>query len=114
VIRRWLPHVVLALLAIALLWQLERGEGGRAELAALQARIAAQEAENAKLEQRNQALAADVAELKSGEAAVEDRARAELGMIKPGETFYRVVDGANGATPAAAAPAEATRDEPRE
>lgn len=92
VIRRWLPHAALAALAAALLWQLERGEGGRAELEALQARIAAQAEENARLEQRNQALAADVAELKSGEAAVEDRARAELGMIKPGETFYRVVD----------------------
>lgn len=92
-IRRWLPHGVLALIAAALLWQLERGEGGRSELAALQARIAAQQAENARLEQRNLALAADVAELKSGEAAVEDRARAELGMIKPGETFYRVVEG---------------------
>ncbi len=95
-IRRWLPHVVLALVAFALLWQLERGEGGeggRGQLAELQARVAAQQAENARLEQRNQALAADVAELKSGEAAVEDRARAELGMIKPGETFYRVVEG---------------------
>ncbi|MGL6291576.1 MAG: septum formation initiator family protein [Silanimonas sp.] len=87
-------------MAIVLLWQLERGDGGRAQLSELQARVAAQEAENAKLEQRNQALAADVAELKSGEAAVEDRARAELGMIKPGETFYRVVEG--GTTPVAA------------
>jgi len=95
VIRRWLAHAVLALLAIALLWQLQGGDGGRAELADLQARIAAQETENARLEQRNQALAADVAELKSGEAAVEDRARAELGMIKPGETFYRVVEGSD-------------------
>ena len=92
-IRRWLPHVVLALVAFALLWQLERGEGGRGQLAELQARVAAQQAENARLEQRNQALAADVAELKSGEAAVEDRARAELGMIKPGESFYRGVEG---------------------
>ena len=98
-IRRWLPHVVLALVAFALLWQLERGEGGRGQLAELQARVAAQQAENARLEQRNQALAADVAELKSGEAAVEDRARAELGMIKPGETFYRVVEGGKAAPP---------------
>jgi cell division protein FtsB len=90
-LRRWLPHVLLALLALALLWQLDHGEGGRGQLAGLRQRISAQEAENAALAQRNQALAADVAELKSGEAAVEDRARAELGMIKPGETFYRVV-----------------------
>ncbi len=91
-LRRWWPHLVLGLLATGLLWELDRGEGGRRELAALQARVEAQRAENAKLSQRNAALAADVAELKSGEAAVEDRARAELGMIRPGETFYRVVD----------------------
>lgn len=100
-IRRWLPHLALALVAFALLWQLERGEGGRGQLAELQARVAAQRAENAKLEQRNQSLAADVAELKSGEAAVEDRARAELGMIRPGETFYRVVDSGKPAASAA-------------
>ena len=47
---------------------------------------------NEGLKQRNDALAAEVRDLKSGEAAVEERARSELGMIKPGETFYRVVD----------------------
>jgi cell division protein FtsB len=36
-----------------------------------------------------------VKDLKSGEAAIEERARSELGMIKPGETFYRVVDEAS-------------------
>jgi cell division protein FtsB len=111
VIRRWLPHAALAIIAFALLWQLERGEGGRIQLAALQERVAAQEAENAKLEQRNQSLAADVAELKSGEAAVEDRARAELGMIKPGETFYRVVESGGAAK---ASGAVASTDEPGE
>ena len=63
--------------------------------------------DNAGLRQRNDALAAEVQDLKSGEAAVEERARSELGMIKPGETFYRVVesqpsgpqaDGSQGAT----------------
>src|SRR3546814_12525210 len=50
--------------------------------------------DNGGLQQRNGALAADVAELKSedGGAAGEGRARSELGMIKPGETFYRVVE----------------------
>ena len=51
-----------------------------------------QAAENRGLEQRNEQLAAEVENLKSGEAAAEERARSELGMIKPGETFYRVVE----------------------
>lgn len=101
-LRRWWPHLLLGLLALALLWELEHGEGGRHELAEVQARVAAQQAENARLQQRNAALAADVAELKSGEAAVEDRARAELGMIRPGETFYRVVEPVPAAVPASA------------
>lgn len=91
-LRRWWPHLLLGMLAVGLLWELEQGEGGRGELAQVQARVEAQRAENARLQQRNAALAADVAELKSGEAAVEERARAELGMIKPGETFFRVVE----------------------
>ncbi|HEY0506059.1 MAG TPA: septum formation initiator family protein, partial [Lysobacter sp.] len=52
----------------------------------------------------NAALAAEVEDLKSGEAAVEDRARSELGMIKPGETFYRVVEPEGSTTPAADTP----------
>lgn len=91
-LRRWFPHLALIALAIWLLLLLEYGSAGRGELAALQARVAAQQVENARLELRNAALAAEVAGLKSGEAAVEERARAELGMIQPGETFYRVVE----------------------
>jgi cell division protein FtsB len=55
--------------------------------------------DNAGLQQRNDALAAEVEDLKSGEAAVEERARNELGMIKPGETFYRVVEPEASPTP---------------
>jgi cell division protein FtsB len=95
--------VVLALMLAGLQYTLWLGSGGEREVAALQARVAAQEAENLRLQQRNDALAAEVEDLKSGEAAVEERARSELGMVKPGETFYRVVDG--GATRAAAAEA---------
>ena len=54
-----------------------------------------QKADNGELKQRNDALAAEVRDLKeptSGGAAIEERARDEFGLIKPGETFYRVVD----------------------
>ena len=73
---------------------------------ALRAQVAAQTHENAGLKQRNDALAAEVRDLKSGVAAVEERARSELGMIKPGETFYRVVDDRR-KPPAEPAPTEA-------
>ena len=87
---------VLILLLVALLawlqYRLWFGSGGNREVAALQQQVQQQTRDNAGLKQRNEALAAEVEDLKSGEAAVEERARSELGMIKPGETFYRVVE----------------------
>ena len=84
--------VALVALLAWLQWRLWFGNGGQREVQALRAQVAAQAHENEGLKQRNEALAAEVRDLKSGEAAVEERARSELGMIKPGETFYRVVD----------------------
>jgi len=84
--------LVLALLLAWLQYKLWLGNGGHGDVAALRAQVGAQEAENLRLQQRNEALAAEVQNLKSGEAAVEERARSELGMVKPGETFYRVID----------------------
>lgn len=88
--RRIVLFLLLLLLALLQL-SLWRGPGGRAEVEELARTVAAQKAENARLAQRNAALAAEVRDLKAGTAAVEERARAELGMIKPGEVFYRVV-----------------------
>ena len=45
-----------------------------------------------RLRNRYNAGVAEVEDLKSGETAVEERARSELGMVKPGETFSRVVE----------------------
>ena len=92
--------VLLALLAW-LQYRLWFGHGGAGDVRALSAQVEGQERDNEGLKQRNDALAAEVEDLKSGEAAVEERARNELGMIKPGETFYRVVE-----TQPAQAPAE--------
>jgi cell division protein FtsB len=84
--------LVLTLLLAALQYKLWFGSGGQRDVEALEAQVRAQAAENARLQARNDALAAEVADLKSGGEAVEERARAELGMVKPGETFYRVID----------------------
>ncbi|MDI1253908.1 cell division protein FtsB [Thermomonas sp.] len=88
---------LLVLLLAALLAWLQYtmwfGTGGSHEVDALRAQVEHQRTENLQLQQRNEALVAEVGDLKSGGAAVEERARSELGMVKPGETFYRVVDG---------------------
>jgi cell division protein FtsB len=98
--------VALVLLIVLVLLQVKLwvGDGGWREVEQLEVSVATQRTENRKLEQRNAALEAEVDDLKQGQAAVEERARAELGMIKPGETFYRVVE----PTPAPPPPA---RDE---
>ena len=49
------------------------------------------ETDNEKLKQRNKLLYADTDDLKSGVEAIEERARNELGMIKTGETFFRII-----------------------
>jgi cell division protein FtsB len=101
------PLRILALLLFALLawlqYRLWFGEWGAAATAGLQTKVERQVEENRGLAQRNEQLAAEVENLKSGEAAAEERARSELGMIKPGETFYRVVE--TPAPPDAAPPA---------
>jgi cell division protein FtsB len=96
-------RLVLLVLAILLGWlqyRLWYGSGGANEVSALDQQVAQQARQNAGLQARNDALAAEVADLKSGEAAIEERARSELGMIRPGETFYRVVERAPAAADA--------------
>lgn len=105
-------RIVLLLLLVLLGWLQYRlwfGSGGQREVAELREQVRRQARDNAGLQQRNDALAAEVEDLKSGEAAVEERARNELGMIRPGETFYRVVEPQEQAAPAEARAAEPVR-----
>ena len=90
--RRLWPYVLLIVLMAVLLSKLWFGQGNWRQVEDLRAQVAAQKKENDELLRRNKALAAEVKDLKSGVEAVEERARNEMGMIKPGETFYRVVD----------------------
>jgi cell division protein FtsB len=87
---KWLGLILIALL-IGLQVKLWVGDGGMRDLRAIRARVSEQQTENAKLKQRNDALHADVEDLKHGQDAVEARARSQLGLIKPGEVFYQVV-----------------------
>ena len=84
--------LILLILLIALEIKLWAGEGGMRDVWRLEQRLAEQKQENLKLKQRNGALTAEVQDLKSGKDAIEERARSELGLIKPGEVFYQVVE----------------------
>jgi len=84
--------LILLILLIALELKLWTGDGGMREVWRLQQRLDDQKKENARLKQRNEALAAEVQDLKTGKEAIEERARSELGLIKPGEVFYQVVE----------------------
>lgn len=88
---KWLA-ALLAGLVLILQYQLWIGEGSLAELRHLEARVEAQEQENERLRERNEALETEVVDLKQGLDAVEERARSDLGMIREGETFYRVIE----------------------
>jgi len=72
-------------------WRLWAGPDGVPQVLELRRAIEAQRQRNAELAERNRALAAEVRDLKHGLAAVEERARQELGMIGRDETFFRIV-----------------------
>jgi cell division protein FtsB len=88
-----MPSRVVALLLIALLVvlhaQLWFGRGSVGEVQRMRADLAAQNQRNEQARAANLALAAEVRDLKEGLDAVEERARMELGMLKPNEIFVQ-------------------------
>lgn len=88
-----MKFVTLLLLVILLIlqYQLWIGNGSMTDVHHLQQVKQDKTGENAELRERNQALAAEVHDLKTGYEAIEERARSEMGMIKKGETFYQVI-----------------------
>jgi cell division protein FtsB len=87
---KWLA-AALALAVILLQYRVWFSEDGVREVARLQHAVAAQRTDNDSLTERNQQLAAEVRDLKTGMDALEERARSDLGMIARSETFYQVV-----------------------
>lgn len=81
----------LIIMLLALQYRLWFGDGSVQEVWRLREEARSSRAELVQLISRNQALAAEVADLKSGLDAIEERARADLGMIDEDETFYQFV-----------------------
>ena len=87
---KWLTVVLITLL-ILLQYRLWFGKNSVPDLLDMQQEVTDQSLQNANLIQRNSLLKADINDLKIGLDAVEERARNELGLIKEGETFYRIL-----------------------
>lgn len=107
---KWLAGA-LALCLIVLQYRIWVSDDGLRGVDRLQHAVAAQQKLDATLAERNSRLAAEVQDLKSGTAAIDELARSDLGMIGPNETFYQVVEPAPAVASSAAAPAKIVRDE---
>jgi cell division protein FtsB len=83
--------VLLFIFLVLLQYRLWFGKNSVPDYLALEAEVQRQQLDNDKLKYRNKLLYADTDDLKSGVEAIEERARNELGMIKEGETFFRLI-----------------------
>ena len=81
---------VFAALILAIQYPLWLGKGGWPRVWDVDRQLDAQQEKNTRLETRNNALAAEVKDLKQGHEAIEERARYELGMVKNDEVFFQV------------------------
>jgi cell division protein FtsB len=95
--------VLLALIQFPLWW----GHGGWLRVHELQQQLAQQVQKNADAKVRNERIQGEVQDLQNGTAAVEERARYEMGMVKDGEVFVQFVS-PNAPLPAANAPSATT------
>ena len=86
---RIVPVILVTLLAVfhAQLWF---GRGSIPEVTLMRQKLAAQKVANAQAQVANERLASEVADLKQGLDMVEEKARMELGMVKPNEIFVQV------------------------
>lgn len=86
-----LLKLVFIVALIALQYRLWVGKNSLPDYWHLQSDVQRQAETNTRLQQRNQVLVADIADLRDGQVALEERARNELGLIKRDETFFRLV-----------------------
>lgn len=102
--------VILVLMVAGLQWRVWFSEASVGEVNAKQERLAALQAEQTRLERRNETLVAEVDSLREGVDAVEAQARLTLGLVREGEHFYQVVEAVrpDTITPPAVDPARVT------
>ena len=84
--------LIFVILIGLLQYPLWLGKGSWLRVWNVNQQIGAQKEKNIAFRQRNETLQAEVQDLKQGNAAIEERARTELGMIKQDEVFYQVID----------------------
>ena len=84
--------LIFVILIALLQYPLWLGKGSWLRVWNVNQQITEQKEKNASAKQRNDTLSAEVHDLKQGNAAIEERARSELGMIKQDEVFYQVID----------------------
>jgi cell division protein FtsB len=84
--------LVFAALIVLLQYPLWLGKGGWLRVSEIDRQVKLQKEGNGKLGVRNDALDAEVRDLKQGYEAVEERARYELGMVKQDEIFFHVME----------------------
>ncbi|ANS86523.1 cell division protein FtsB [Vibrio scophthalmi] len=83
--------LILILLFGWLQYTLWLGKNGITDFQAVSADIEVQNQVNTNLAVRNNEMFAEIDDLRQGLDAIEERARHELGMVKEGETFYRII-----------------------
>mgnify|MGYP001948495864 CR=1 FL=1 len=83
--------IVVILLLLGLQYRLWVGDGSLAEVESLRQQLDVQQKELDELKQHNETLRAEVLSLKEDDAAIEARARSELGMIREGETYFQLI-----------------------
>ena len=101
--------VILVVLLVLLQYPLWLGKGGWLKVSDLHRQLEAQRQVNGQTETRNALLDAEVRDLKQGTDAIEERARSELGMIKPDETYFQILDETSNSTTEKLAAASAVR-----
>lgn len=84
--------LIFVILIALLQYPLWLGKGSWLRVWDLNRQLSEQQRKNTGIKARNDTLDAEVRDLKSGRAAIEERARSELGMIKQDEVFYQVID----------------------